>query len=252
MARLRVEGLTKTLDRRVGAFPVLDHLSIEAGDGQLVCMLGPAGSGKSTALNILAGLESPDAGKVVVDHVRRRQATYGYVLQQPRLLNWKTVRQNVALPLAARAISAREGRDRIGHYLDLMGLDGFADDYPVMLSGGMRRRVAIARALVIQPDVLLMDEPFAGLDEVTAHDMMGELLRVWRRERRTFLFVTHNPLEGAYLADKVYVISARPGKVVREVRIKRPRSREIDDPALIPLQQTIIQPLLEQTPHGGS
>ena len=244
MAGLRIEGLSKTMHRRSGAFPVLDCLSIEAAEGQFVCRVGPSGSGKSTTLNILAGLIPPDGGSVVVDDQRTR-VSYGYVFQQPRLLNWKTVRQNLAFVLTACGVKPQESRDRISHYLRLVGLEDFADDYPLQLSGGMRQRVAIARALVIEPDVLLMDEPFSGLDELTARNMRVELLEIWQRERRTILFVTHNPLEAAYLADTVYVLSPRPAQVVRQVTVDLPRPRDIDDPALIPIQKTIIQTLLD-------
>jgi len=164
--------------------------------------------------------------------------------QQPRLLNWKTVRENVIFALAACKLSHREGQARIGHYLRLVGLEDFADEYPLQLSGGMRQRVALARALVIEPDVLLMDEPFSGLDELTARTMRVELLGIWQRERRTILFVTHNPLEAAYLADRIYLLSSRPASVIREVTVNLPRPRDIDDPALIPIQESIVKTLL--------
>lgn len=246
MAQLRIEGLSKTFLRQDGApLPVLRKLSIEAGDGEFVSLLGPSGSGKSTTLNVLAGLIEPDAGQVFVNGgTGAGSITYGYVFQQARLLNWKTVRENIVFALSACKVSHREGQGRIGHYLRLIGLQDFADEYPLQLSGGMRQRVALARALVIEPDVLLMDEPFSGLDELTARTMRVELLGIWHRERRTILFVTHNPLEAAYLADRIYLLSPRPATVIREVTVDLPRPRDIDDPALIPIQKSIVQTLL--------
>lgn len=246
MPQLRIEGLSKTFRRQDGAtLPVLRKLSIEADDGEFVSLLGPSGSGKSTTLNVLAGLIEPDAGQVFVNGgTGAGSITYGYVFQQPRLLNWKTVRENIVFALSACKVSHREGQARIGRYLRLIGLEDFADEYPLQLSGGMRQRVALARALVLEPDVLLMDEPFSGLDELTARTMRVELLRIWHRERRTILFVTHNPLEAAYLADRIYLLSPRPATVIREVTVDLPRPRDIDDPALIPIQKSIVQTLL--------
>ncbi len=246
MAHLRIIGLTKTFRRRDGTrLPVLEDLSIEAGDGQFICLLGPSGCGKSTTLNILAGLIEPEKGSVTVDgHKDYRSVTYGYVFQQPRLLNWKTVKENLRFVLSPYPISSAEVDERITHGLRLVGLEDFAEEYPLQLSGGMRQRVAIARALVIEPNVLLMDEPFSGLDELTARKMRTELVRIWQRERRTILFVTHNPLEAVYLGDKVYVLSQRPAKVVTEVHVDVTRPRDIDDPQLLPIQKSVVQKLL--------
>jgi ABC-type nitrate/sulfonate/bicarbonate transport system ATPase subunit len=245
MARVQIEGLTKTFQRRDGGrLPVLHNLDIRAEDGQFVCLLGPSGSGKSTTLHILAQLVEPDSGTITVDGgLGYRQVTYGYVFQRPRLLNWKTVRENLHFALSGSRIPRNEWKDRADHYLRLVGLEQFADEYPLQLSGGMQQRAAIARALVIEPDVLLMDEPFSSLDELTARQMRVELLRIWQRERRTIFFVTHNALEAVYLADRVYVVSARPATVIREVPIAIPRPRDMDDVVLIPLQKGILQAL---------
>ncbi len=247
MGQLRIQGLTKTFRRRDGGvLPVLENMTMEVGEGEFVCLLGPSGSGKSTTLNILAGLVDPDRGTVVADgEPEDGRARFGYVFQQPRLLNWKTAWGNLEFALSAYRLSGGEVRLRTDRYLRLVGLEDFADEYPLQLSGGMRQRLAIARALVIEPAVLLMDEPFSGLDELTARNMRVELLRIWHRERRTILFVTHNPLEAAYLADRVYVVSARPARVVSEVQVTIPRPRDIDDPGLIPIQKRILGSLLD-------
>jgi ABC-type nitrate/sulfonate/bicarbonate transport system ATPase subunit len=247
MGSIRIRALTKAFPWRGGRLlPVLDNVTIDAEDHQFVCLLGPSGSGKSTTLNILAGLIDPDSGLITVDGASDyRHVRYGYVFQRPRLLNWKTVRGNLSFVLSASRVPRREWDDRVRRYVRLVGLDQFADEYPMRLSGGMQQRVAIARALVIDPAVLLMDEPFSHLDELTARRMRVELLKIWHQDRRTILFVTHNPLEAAYLADKIYVFSRRPATVVSEVAVDIPRPRDIDDPALVPIRKRILQRLLE-------
>ncbi len=246
MGQLRIKGLSKAFRRRDGSvLPVLENVNMEVWDGEFVCLLGPSGSGKSTTLNILAGLVDPDGGSVTADgDDQDGRVRFGYVFQQPRLLNWKTARANLEFALSAYPLSRDQVRPRTDRYLRLVGLEDFADEYPLQLSGGMRQRLAIARALVIEPAVLLMDEPFSGLDELTARTMRVELLRIWHRERRTILFVTHNPLEAAYLADRVYVVSARPATIVNEVPVTIPRPRDIDEPGLIPIQKRILGSLL--------
>ncbi|MPZ89292.1 MAG: ATP-binding cassette domain-containing protein [Nitriliruptorales bacterium] len=247
---IRLEGLSKTFARHDGTpLPVLDGLTIEAGDGEFVCLLGPSGSGKSTTLDILAGLTPRDGGRVLADgREDLRPVVFGYVFQQPRLLNWRSARQNLEFALAARDVDVAGARHRVAAELSLVGLSDFADAYPLTLSGGMRQRVAIARALVIDPDVLLMDEPFSSLDELTARRLRSELLRIWERERHTVLFVTHNALEAAFLADRIYVISNRPARVVGCVPVGVPRPRSPEDPSLLAVQRQVID-LLED---GGA
>ncbi len=245
MARIEIRGLGKSFRRRSGeALAVLRDLDIHAEDGELICLLGPSGCGKSTTLHVLAGLVEPDSGSIAVDGGRWRDSVYGYMFQRPRLLNWRTARENVYFALEGRGVPRRMRRERADRYLGLVGLAAFADEYPLQLSGGMQQRVALARALAIEPDVLLMDEPFSGLDELTARTMRAELLRIWERERRTVFFVTHNALEAAYLADRVYVLSPRPGTVVDEVRVALPRPRDLDDPAVHELSRAILRRVL--------
>ncbi len=246
MARIEIRGLGKSFRRRSGdALPVLHDLDAHAEDGELICLLGPSGCGKSTTLHVLAGLVEPDRGTIHVDGGRRwRDVVYGYVFQRPRLLNWRTARENMYFALEGRRVPRAQWRERTDRYLALVGLDAFTDEYPLQLSGGMQQRVALARALAIEPDILLMDEPFSGLDELTARTMRTELLRIWERERRTVFFVTHNALEAAYLADRVYVLSPRPATVVDEVRVALPRPRDVDDPAVHELSRTILRRVL--------
>jgi len=248
MAEVAVRGLCKSFTRRDGSpLPTLNSLDLHARDGEFVCLVGPSGCGKSTTLRILAGLTEWDAGEITINgNASRGAIRFGYVFQHPRLLNWKTVRDNLYFVLDAAGVPRKEWRDRADHYLNLVGLARFSDEYPLRLSGGMQQRVAIARALVIEPDVLLMDEPFSGLDELTARQMRAGLRRIWQREQRTIFFVTHNAFEAAYLADRIYVLSKRPATVLDQVCVELQRPRDIDDAELIPVQKRLLVTLLAQ------
>jgi NitT/TauT family transport system ATP-binding protein len=208
---------------------VLRAVSFDVSVGEIVAILGPSGSGKSTLLNMAAGLLLPDSGQVAV----MGQATdgnvgwgcVGYMFQDDRLLPWRVAIQNVALALEAGAMPAAERLRRARATLDLVGLGGFAQSYPYQLSGGMRSRVALARSLVGEPDVLLMDEPFSRLDAQTRGSMHRELLRIHAMRRMSILFVTHDVEEAVVLADRVVLMSARPGRLRRLVEISLPQPR---------------------------
>ena len=244
MARVSIRGLNKTYTTEEGnPLPVLRDMALEADEGEFVCILGPSGCGKSTTLDILAGLTSKDSGSVVVDGAEGRQVASGYVFQRPRLLNWRRVRENLEFALQAHDVPKNEWADRIQEKLSLVGLEDFAGAFPLTLSGGMQQRTAIARALVIEPDLLLMDEPFSSLDELTARHLRTELLRIWSELHRTILFVTHNALEAAYLADRIYIVGPRPAAVVGELTVEVGRPRRPDDPRLIEVQHHIIDTL---------
>ncbi|MBI4254552.1 MAG: ABC transporter ATP-binding protein, partial [Candidatus Rokubacteria bacterium] len=202
--RLEVLGVRKEFLLKDGVrLPVLAGLTFTVPSQGFAALVGPSGCGKSTILNILAGLLESDAGEIRIDGQRlsRRTHRIGYVFQKPRLLNWRTVLQNVEFGLRADGVPAAERAERARHVLGLVGLDGFAGEYPLSLSGGMQQRVAIARALVIEPQVLLMDEPFSHLDELTARGQRQELLRFRDKINATVVFVTHNALEAVYLSD---------------------------------------------------
>ncbi|MFL6975353.1 MAG: ABC transporter ATP-binding protein [Xanthobacteraceae bacterium] len=198
--------------------PVIDSVSFDVEAGDFVCLLGPNGCGKTTLLRIVGGLEAPSRGTVrlggePVLGSGRHTRKVAMVFQEDRLLPWLTLRQNVELvqkPLGADAALRRRTADR---YLRLAGLAGFEDYYPARVSGGMRQRAAIARALAIEPDLLLMDEPFGALDAQTRSLMQGELLGIWQRTPKTVIFVTHDVQEAVYLAERVFVMSARPGRI---------------------------------------
>ncbi|MGH3343192.1 MAG: ABC transporter ATP-binding protein [Carbonactinosporaceae bacterium] len=248
MTRIDIQRLNKSHVRRGGGLlPVLEDLTLDVADGEFVCLVGPSGCGKSTTLDILAGLTQPDSGDVLVDgQPGTKGALFGYVFQHPRLLNWRTVTQNIEFGLAAQGVPKQEWQTRIHRYLEMVRLTDFADAYPLTLSGGMQQRTAIARALAIDPDVLLMDEPFSSLDELTARRLRVELIAIWEQAKKTVVFVTHNALEAAYLADRIYVVSARPARLVATLPVQVPRPRRPDDPELIRLQQQVVQ-VLEET-----
>jgi ABC-type nitrate/sulfonate/bicarbonate transport system ATPase subunit len=212
--KLETRGLAKRF-----RLPVLDGLSLGVAPGELLCLLGPNGSGKTTLLRILAGLEAPDAGSVLVeghalDPEARRQ-TVGVVFQEPRLLPWRTVRDNVALCLKPLGLVGGAALRRAAAYLDLVGLHGFAAYYPSRLSGGMRQRAAIARALAIEPELLLMDEPFSALDPETRRDLQTTLVEIWRATGKTIVFVTHSIEEALTIGTRVALLTARPARVLR-------------------------------------
>ncbi len=216
---------------------VLDGVSIDVPHGQFTSVIGPSGCGKSTLLRIVGGLLAPSTGSVRIDgagpHDAQRRHDIGIVFQEPALLPWRTVAANVRLPLEIDG-AGRRGTDA-DSLLDLVGLDEFRDYYPHQLSGGMAQRVAIARALAVDPTLLLMDEPFGALDEITRTAMRYELLRIWASQaraaaRKTVLFVTHSITEAIVMSDRIIVINGRPGRVVADavVELPRPRTQEIE------------------------
>jgi len=253
--QIALRGIHKEFPRQNGGtLAVLRDVTLTVEAGEFCCVVGSSGCGKSTILNIVAGLTLPDAGQVLVDDVRADSSRMriGYVFQKPRLLNWKTVRENVAFGLRASGVPAAEARGRARHYLDLVGLAQFEDEFPLALSGGMQQRVAIARALAIEPDVLLMDEPFSHLDELTARSLRAELLRIWQQARKPVMFVTHNPLEAVYLADQVLILSGRPATITKSLRVTLARDREMEDPRLVALQREILDALGITGANGNS
>jgi NitT/TauT family transport system ATP-binding protein len=217
-ALVRLSGVRK----RFASVEALARLDLTVADGEFLSILGPSGCGKSTALRIVAGLMAPSEGEI--DWPLGSTET-GFVFQEATLMPWARVFDNVWLPLRLRGISRRDAQVRVMEVLSLVGLEGFARAYPRELSGGMKMRVSIARALVLRPRLLLMDEPFAALDEITRLKLNDELLRLRAALGCTVLFVTHSVFESVYLSDRVLVMSARPGRVVQELRIEAPSPR---------------------------
>jgi NitT/TauT family transport system ATP-binding protein len=220
--------------RRVGkTFPnsvvALDALDLEVREGEFLSLLGPSGCGKSTALRLIAALAEPSRGEVVWrDDAREPKGSHriGFVFQEPTLMPWATVSANVSLPLHLAGTDAHAAAARITQVLDRVGLAEFAQTYPRELSGGMRMRVSLARALVIDPELLLMDEPFAALDEITRFRLNNDLLALWQALGKTVVFVTHSVFESVYLSNRIVVMTPRPGRVFTQIPIDAPYPRD--------------------------
>jgi len=225
-----LDGVGMTYRADSGPVEALRDISFAVDRGELVALVGPSGCGKSTLLRIIAGLRPPSAGRIAVDGraVTRPIAAVGMVFQAPVLLKWRRIVDNVLLPAELAGLSPDAYRVRAADLLRLVGLEDFGDKLPRELSGGMQQRAALCRALLLDPPLLLMDEPFGALDAMTRDELNLELLRVWgegSRQRKTILFVTHSIPEAVFLADRVVVMTPRPGRVARVVQVRLPRPR---------------------------
>jgi NitT/TauT family transport system ATP-binding protein len=229
---LELRDVTKTFGKGDARTTALQSTSMTMSRGEFVSIVGPSGCGKSTLLRIIGDLVAPTTGTVLVNGKTARQARldreYGIVFQTPALFEWRTVRQNVELPLEVMHFNRAERSRRAAKMLELVELGGFAEHYPWQLSGGMQQRVAIARALSFDPGLLLMDEPFGALDEMTRERMNVELLNIWSRTQTTIVFVTHSIPEAVFLSTHVVVMSARPGRVTRVIAIDLPHPRGLE------------------------
>ena len=211
----------------------LRDMTMDIEQGSFVSLLGPSGCGKSTVLKIIAGLGNLTTGRVNwptsnVDNLGRPDCEISFVFQEPTLMQWATVFENVWLPLRLKGISRAAAKDQVEDALDMVGLHDFTASYPRELSGGMKMRVSIARALITRPKLLLMDEPFAALDEITRFKLNNDLLRLWEKFNWTVIFVTHSVFESAYLSDRIVVMAARPGRVVEDIDVAAPYPRGDD------------------------
>ncbi len=221
---LTVHDLSAVFPDSNGGLRALDGISFEVCPREFVCVLGPSGSGKSTILRILAGLLPPTTGGVIFSD--GEQPKIGMVFQEANLMPWRTVLENLTLPLELAGMGNGEARRAAVEMMDLVGLDGFDGYWPRDLSGGMAQRVAIARALIHDPDLLLLDEPFGSLDALTRERMWTELSRIWQARQKTVLMVTHSISEALFLADRVLVLTQRPGKVKLDLKVDLPRPRK--------------------------
>ena len=239
-SKVSIRGVTKTFPGDEKPIEVLQAVDLEVREGEFVCILGPSGCGKSTLLNIVGGFIPATSGAVQIDGERvvgpdpRRI----FVFQERGVFPWLTVEGNIGFGLFA--LPADERARRIAHYVKLVGLSGFETTYPQELSGGMKQRLEVARALAVDPDVLLLDEPFGALDSITRLVMRSELLRIWEGEKKTILFVTHDIDESVQLADRVVVMSTRPARIQRIVEIDMPHPRDMSSRRYIELRDSIF------------
>jgi NitT/TauT family transport system ATP-binding protein len=225
-AAVSIAGVSKQFK---GGTTALQEIDLDIHPAEFVSLIGPSGCGKSTLLRVIGDLISPSAGKIVVNgksaHQARLDRDYGIVFQDAVLYDWRTIAKNIALPLELGGWDKRRRRDRVAEMLQLVELDGFEDHYPWQLSGGMQQRVSIARALSFSPALLLMDEPFGALDEMTRERLNAELLRIWTDTQSTIVFVTHSIAEAVFLSTRVVVMSPRPGRISSVIEIDLPQPR---------------------------
>lgn len=242
---VEVSGLNHVYDANGQKTKALEGISLSVKPGRFVSIVGPSGCGKSSLLMMLAGLVRPTTGTITAGGKPISQPDplrIGVVFQDASLYPWLTARDNVEFPLSLRGVDKKERREKALEALSLVGLAAFADSYPHELSGGMKQRVSIARGLVQDPPILLMDEPFAALDEQTRITMGDELLRIWDKTRKTVIFVTHGLSEAIYLSDEVIVLSGRPGKILDRIEVDLPRPRNLEmmaSPRFVELREQI-------------
>ena len=231
----------------------LEGVALRIEQGDFISLIGPSGCGKTTLLRVIADLEKPTAGSIAVNgmspEAARLKRAYGYVFQAPALYPWRNALRNVTLPLEIMGIPREERIRRASEHLALVGLSGFEKKFPWQLSGGMQQRVSIARALSFEPELLLMDEPFGALDEITRDRLNEQLQQLWQRERRTVVFVTHSIAEAVYLSTRIVVMSPRPGRIVKDIRSPLPEARHLglrDTPEFM----AVAHELREALGHG--
>ncbi len=248
--RLVVQGVTKAFRQGRQVLAVLDEMDLEVAQGEFVSLIGPSGCGKSTLFTIVAGLEEADTGRLILDgeEAGTRAGKTGYMPQQPLLLPWRTVEENVMLGLDVRRVPRSQAQAEAGALLKRFGLAEFAGDYPSTLSGGMRQRVALLRTVLFNAHFLLLDEPFGALDALTRLTCQMWLLELWQQVQASVLFITHDVREAILLSDRIYVLSARPARVVRVARVplERPRrAAQLADGAALHLEQELIELLMK-------
>jgi NitT/TauT family transport system ATP-binding protein len=227
-----ISGLSLTFQTADAPVVALDDINLQIGRGEFVSFIGPSGCGKTTLMRVIADLAAPSAGRITVNGVSPEQArlkrAYGYVFQAPALYAWRNVLRNVLLPLEIIGMPADERKARAAKYLSMVGLSGFERKFPWQLSGGMQQRVSIARALAFEPELLLMDEPFGALDEITRDHLNEQLLQLWHQTGKTVVFVTHSISEAVFLSNRIVVMSPRPGRILDIVENKLPPDRGLD------------------------
>lgn len=227
--KIAVKNLTKAFYKKQGSVTALDDITLNIADGEFVCLVGPSGCGKTTLLRILAGLETPSIGEFTISTDEGGRPLQSMVFQERGIIPWLTVQQNVEFGLKMRHTPKRIIKERTMYYLKKTGLDKFATLYPKELSGGMKQRVSIARAFANDPEILLMDEPFAALDEQNKFILQEELLSIWSETGKTVLFITHSIDEALLLSDRILLMSSQPGRIIQEIHVDVPRPRKMED-----------------------
>ena len=258
---IQIDSIEKSFDgvsnngrrKKAGSLRVLSDISVTVEEGELFCLLGPSGCGKSTLLRIIAGLDEPTKGDVQVYGKRAAYAhdILGMVFQEPTLLPWRTIEGNVCFGLEERKVPKEERKDKAREYIELVGLHGFEHHYPQQLSGGMKQRAALAAALANKPKVLLLDEPFGALDALTRLIMQQELLRILDRARLTAVLVTHSIDEAVFLADRIALVSPRPGRIESTITVDIPRPRDRANPRFAALSKEIFEHMVGQGGPDG-
>jgi NitT/TauT family transport system ATP-binding protein len=229
---VEISGLSLTFQTADAPVTALEDINLQIRRGEFVSFIGPSGCGKTTLMRVIADLAQPSAGRIAVNGVSPEQArlkrAYGYVFQAPALYAWRNVLRNVLLPLEIMGMPSSERKARAARYLAMVGLEGFERKFPWQLSGGMQQRVSIARALAFEPELLLMDEPFGALDEITRDHLNEQLLQLWHKTGKTVVFVTHSISEAVFLSNRIVVMSPRPGRILEIVENKLPADRGLD------------------------
>jgi NitT/TauT family transport system ATP-binding protein len=247
-SKLLLENISRSFPSPNGTILAIDNLSLNVKEGEFLCIVGPSGCGKSTLLNIMAGLDRPSKGEIWTNGQLLNGPVSGHILifQELGLFPWLNVRENVEFGLKMKGMAPAERREKARYYLRLVHLSKFEQSYMHELSGGMRQRVALARALALEPEVLLMDEPFAALDAQTRDRLHEELERLWIETKSTIVFVTHNVREAVRLGDRVLLLTFRPGRIKKAYFIELPRPRQMEDPELALVSRKLLAQLREE------
>ncbi|CAJ35877.1 ABC transporter ATP-binding protein [Methanocella arvoryzae] len=245
---IKIQGVSKEYPAKGGSMLAIDNISMDITDHQFICLVGPSGCGKSTLLRMISGLEPISKGEVIIDGkpVQGTSPKVGFVFQEYTLFPWRTVQKNVEFGLEIKNVPPAEREKIAEKYIDMVGLSGFRDSYPHQLSGGMKQRCAIARTLAVGPEILLMDEPFGALDAQTRNILQEQLLEIWQKEKIKVIFVTHSVDEAVFLADKVVIMTARPGQIKEIVDIKLPRPRKRTDAEVNQVRDAILKSLFTE------
>lgn len=250
MKKVKVQaiGVNKTFGSGNEKVVAVNDLNLEVRENEFTVLVGPSGCGKSTFLYMVAGFEKPTSGKILLDGklITKPGPDRGFVFQEFVLYPWRTVMSNITFGLEIAGVPKDKAREKAKPLIEMVGLHGFENAYPHTLSGGMKQRVGIARALAYDPEVLLMDEPFGSLDAQTRKVMQGEMVRIWEEMRKTVIFVTHSVIEAAYLADKIIVMSARPGRVKGIIDVDLPRPRDYTGRKYLRIRKQVLDLLEEE------